>query len=535
MQLSFEHSQKICDGHQSAGFHTPDNVFQVLFVGADGRPYGVETNTPYGEFENREFTEEHLVGNDENVEFLRVTYLPRINLWVTWKSADLLKMAVFILKQDISQYLSDGSITYQKDDPGATLILTLENPQGLIAAEDSTSAPPGSRINVWFKMGDSAKIQLGVFYVDRIRTAVGDPYVQVDARNATGKLLKEQTFDEVTIYTPLPLNLLLQEILDDAGVLSSNVESSAVNLGMQFPPDMTYYDGIMEVLNSVPGWRIRELYTGEINIGSPTYYRFTDGVYSFERDMDCFSREVVRDDQNVYAKVCVHYTETIEVAMGTEDVVTENIGVGVNPPEVLEMFTTNSPVAWWTEIVRWGGENKIRDLHYEINYAQGKVTTLDGYHPQEGQIVNITYNITGSRTMEITLDHYVYRDVEFQSGWNLPRNKTLYFSVPDGTNQAEAEAIADDLAERLAGVGLIESFAGPIRPQIQPGDDAYITEPGSLARTIGLITQVAHQFGKSGFFTTFTVDSGGVLRQPMIKDFMQQIASRKEQGSAKRL
>ena len=535
MQLTFEHSQKVCDGHQPAGFHAPDNVLQVLFVGADGRPYGVETNTPHGDFKDREFTDEHRVGNDESVQFLRVTYLPRVNLWVTWLTGQLHRMSVFILKQDISDYLADGNITFQKDDPGATLSLTLENPRGIIAAEDMTSAPPGSRINVWFKLGDSAKIQIGIFYVDRIKMSVGNPKVQINARNAIGKLLKEQTFDEKTIYAPKLLHLLIQEILEDASVVASHVETSEITMGMQFPPDMTYYEGIMEILNSVPGWKIREQYNGEIIIGSPTYHRFTDGVYSFVRDTDCFSRDIDRMDKDVFAKVCVHYTETFEVATGTEDVVTENIGVGLNPPAELVMNTTNKPVAWWSEVVRWGGADKIRDLHYSIDYANGRVTTLDGYHPDTDQTVSITYNITGTQTMEIKLDHYVYRDVVFQSGWNLPRNKTFYFSVPDGTTQSEAEAIADELAEKMANIGLIESFAGPIRPQLQPSDETFITEPGKIARTIGVVTQVGHAFGKSGFYTDFTVDSGGVLRKPMIKDFIEQISKKKEQGSAKRL
>jgi hypothetical protein len=120
----------------------------------------------------------------------------------------------------------------------------------------------------------------------------------------------------------------------------------------------------------------------------------------------------------------------------------------------------------------------------------------------------------------------VWRNVEFIEGWNLPAKKTLYVEAPEGTTEPQATAIAEHLAGRLAQAGVIEAFVAPFRPQLQPGDQADIIEPGKLARTIGTLTQVGLQFGRSGFYTSFTVDSGGVIKKPRLKDLIEQIGGK---------
>ena len=55
MELIFEHSQKVTAGHTPAAYHTPDNVVQVLYTDAAGRIYSVNTETPFGNFADREF------------------------------------------------------------------------------------------------------------------------------------------------------------------------------------------------------------------------------------------------------------------------------------------------------------------------------------------------------------------------------------------------------------------------------------------------------------------------------------------------
>ena len=117
----------------------------------------------------------------------------------------------------------------------------------------------------------------------------------------------------------------------------------------------------------------------------------------------------------------------------------------------------------------------------------------------------------------------VFRDVASFKGWNLQANKTLYVQVTNGLKQTDIENYADELALRLEDSGKIESFAGPFRPHLMCGDEAIIIgENGS--KSLGLITEITHNFGKSGFFTNFTVDSGGTVGKGRLSDFISKIA-----------
>jgi len=443
MELFWEHSQTITAGHNPAAYHSPDNILQLLYVDDKGQIRATATETPFGNFADRAFFGTEFAASDTGVEHLSLAYLPRMNIWAVWKSGNSHRLAVFLLKQEANKYLVDGSLSFQGDDPGVSLSLTLENPQGIIASQDAVETPPGTRISVFFRSGDSVRLALGTYYLDRIQTKVGDPLVTISARNIIGKLLKDQTFDETTTFSGT-VTKVLQDILEYAGVTFHRVESVATTIGMQFPPNMKIHDGLQAVIGTQEGWEMKEDINGAVVIGGANHlqYHCPAGYYSFERGRDCISWETTRDDKDVYSRVCVHDKDFVVSA---------------------------------------------------------------------------------------------YADVTFQDGWNLPQRKTLFVPAPDGTTQAQAQSMATHLANRLANVGVLESFAAPFRPHLQPGDAAEITQPGHLPRLLGTITQVGLRFGRSGFITDFTVDSGGMLRKPSMKDLIEQIGGKQSVGSAKRL
>lgn len=392
-------------------------------------------------WDSRKFTSPRQAAADADIENLKLAYLPRINVWTTWNSGLKQRLGHLLLKQEVSKYLVDGNITFRASDPGADLRLTLENPAGIIAGEDMAEIPPGMRVSVYFRIGDSDRYALGNYYLDRIVMRVGDAEVSLNARNATNKLLKDQTFNEYCNYPEDTITNVVAAILDMAGVVGYRIQQTNQLLGVKFTPSMTIFEGLMQVISVMPGWQIREDVNGTILVGDMDFVS-TPGIYYYERGRDCFSREVVRDDRETYARVCVHGRDFIPA---------------------------------------------------------------------------------------------VYRDVDFSEPWNLPKNKTLYLEVPKGTSQAMAEQTADYFAYRLSKVGLVETFLGPIRPHLQPGDRADVMEPGKLARTIGTITQVEHSFGRDGFYSEFTADSGGVIRKPMIRDLIEEISGKKDGGLAERL
>ena len=96
------------------------------------------------------------------------------------------------------------------------------------------------------------------------------------------------------------------------------------------------------------------------------------------------------------------------------------------------------------------------------------------------------------------------------AGWNLGRHKTRHVKAADGLTQAELQDLAEQLAAELQHIGIGESFDGPPRPYLLPGDIASISYGGGSSTDLGIVTSVTHSFGKTGFFTAFTTDSGGV-------------------------
>lgn len=113
--------------------------------------------------------------------------------------------------------------------------------------------------------------------------------------------------------------------------------------------------------------------------------------------------------------------------------------------------------------------------------------------------------VTGKDLSPVVLpvNNYIY--------WNLPSQKIYYEQAPDGLTQAELQTYAEDLASRLQYVGVTEDYTSPFRPQLLVGDVAkvYYGNDATQAVSIGTITSVSHSFGKSGFSTQFSVDSGG--------------------------
>jgi len=118
----------------------------------------------------------------------------------------------------------------------------------------------------------------------------------------------------------------------------------------------------------------------------------------------------------------------------------------------------------------------------------------------------------------------VYRPVSSSLGWLPPAQKTLYQQAPDGTTPMAAAALATEIAEQLSNSGEVEEFVGPIRPQLMPGDQAEIIDDDG-PRLVGVITTVTHGFGLDGFYTSFTVDSGGKINKPQLSDYLRQISA----------
>jgi len=449
MQLTFAHTQVIGAGYQPCAIHSEDNYAQVIFVGDGGYIYAVDAPTPLGNFNSLVFSDPYKICDDIAVEYLKLRHDAN-SIMVVWKNDaeegetvpyqpgvthDLRhRFAVWAVRQNISKYLVNGSVSFSLDDSVATLSLTLENPGYLLSHEYSSLVPPGTQIALFFKSGDSERFGLGRYYIDRNDMSVSDGTTNVDGRNTIGKLLKDQTFDEDNNYPLQNLQLLAQDILDKAEVNFYWVMTTAITRGMRFPPDMNLLSGFDELIQTVMSWQLREDLDGKIFFGDKTDSHFPQAAtYEFVRDHDIFSRSVTRDDQDAYARVCVH---------------------------------------------------------------------------------NDDYSIA------------VYHDIEFK--FPMGAKKTMHVSIAKESTLADAQIYAEELAYLMGSVGTIEDFSGPFRPHLQPGDNAKIT--GKVTKMLGMVTSVTHNFGRDGYTTDFTVDSGLQAGRTKVSDYINKISGQSQGG-----
>ena len=91
--------------------------------------------------------------------------------------------------------------------------------------------------------------------------------------------------------------------------------------------------------------------------------------------------------------------------------------------------------------------------------------------------------------------------------------------------------LSNNLADSVAISGRTETFAGRFTPQMVIGDAIEMTAD-ETTETIGVVTSIRHTLGRKGFYTEFTVDSGGRRGKPTLKDYVSLISGSKTSKSS---
>ena len=109
-----------------------------------------------------------------------------------------------------------------------------------------------------------------------------------------------------------------------------------------------------------------------------------------------------------------------------------------------------------------------------------------------GKEISYTYNVTNFRF------------------WDVGENRIYHADKIEGITKSELKKYAKALAKQLKYVGRIITYQMNLKPQLLIGDVAVITysddeEPDEL----GHITEINHTLGDDGYFTEFTITSGG--------------------------
>lgn len=109
---------------------------------------------------------------------------------------------------------------------------------------------------------------------------------------------------------------------------------------------------------------------------------------------------------------------------------------------------------------------------------------------------------------------YTYSVTNFRF-WNAGENRIYHAPHVEGISKTELKKYAKALAKQLKYIGRVITYRMNLKPQLIIGDVAKITygqEEGELEQ-LGSITEIVHTLGSDGYFTDFTITSGGDITE----------------------
>lgn len=131
--------------------------------------------------------------------------------------------------------------------------------------------------------------------------------------------------------------------------------------------------------------------------------------------------------------------------------------------------------------------------------------------------------VTGQDEEELELDPVIVK-IDNYTHWSLPEHKTYHAVAPDTLiTQEELEEYAENLAKTLQYAGVTEEITGSFQPHLLIGDIVAEETDSNKATTIGVVTSIKHKFGRSGYLTEFSTDSGGAVIESSTIDTVQVI------------
>ncbi len=286
--------------------HTSDNLLRFIYLTADGTVAGSTADPILGLYDNLTYTETGRISPDEMVSYPSIKKVAHYGAYGFWSAEGDHRFVMYMLPTDITNSFIDGSVKFSIGSEVSQMSCTLLNIKGVLLNRYRAFVTPGTKMELYFSLGSSGEITLGIFYIDRASVSYPDEKVSVSARNAIGKLLKEQTFNEDNTFEETTLQLNLQEILRLAEVEDFFVGNNTKTWKLRFEPDVTILDGIKRVISLIDGWKVDETANGVIGVAVATDARFDQpAVYTFERDKTCWSYNVEYDDSEAVSKVCV--------------------------------------------------------------------------------------------------------------------------------------------------------------------------------------------------------------------------------------
>jgi len=298
------------DGVENLGgvVHYFDETSQSLYLSS-----GLKTDVavvPEGHWETSERERDIQITQDEGYSSLRLDHPSNGILYGVASDGNELTFLRYIYAMDISQIAESWSWLTQSDNAIAQFDSSVQNIDPEIFGSDISLFQPGAKIAVHIFMGDSTAYPIGTIWLDESGYGQLENTVKVSGRNTIGYYLKDQTFDDTTVFEGVASGIL-ESILDYAGVISYIVQPLEVETKFEFKPSDTLLSGIEKILDfyttTDEKMEIVELTDGTVCIGYD--YWISDylprNYYSFDDGREVFKRNTTRAADGSYSRLRV--------------------------------------------------------------------------------------------------------------------------------------------------------------------------------------------------------------------------------------
>ena len=295
------------DGADDLGgvIHYYDEMSQSIYLSS-----GLKTDVagvPEGHWEDAESTKDIQITNDA-FKFIRFDHPSNGTLYGVASDGNELTFLRYVYGMDISQIVDSWSWLTQTDNAIAQFDSAIQNIDPDIFGIDSSLFQPGARIRVHIFMGDSAAYPIGTVWLDESGYGQLENTVKVSGRNTIGYYLKDQTFDDNTVFEGTTTEVL-SAILEYAGLTNFNIQSLEATKKFEFKPSDTLLSGIETILEFYTTvdekMEIVELTDGTICIGYDYWVSeyLPRNYYSFDDGREVFKRNTTRASDGSYSKI----------------------------------------------------------------------------------------------------------------------------------------------------------------------------------------------------------------------------------------
>lgn len=292
--------------HVGGVVHYYDEASQTLFLNG-----GLKTRTADvddGHWEASVLSSPSIFINEDAYTVLGLDHPSTGVLYGAATDGTTLTFLRYIYGMDLSHITESWNWTSQSDNAIAQFSGAVQNLGPDIFSFDATLFQPGARIILKIMMGNSQPYPIGVAWLDECNYDVASETVDISGRNSIGYFLKDQTFDDETVWED-GASATVEAILTYAGLKKFNISYSSHVAKFTFDPSDSLMDGLAVISSYYNSktqlWKLIELPDGTLCMGYESWLAtyLPNSIYSFNEGKDVFKRKTNKLSDSSYVRI----------------------------------------------------------------------------------------------------------------------------------------------------------------------------------------------------------------------------------------